>query len=63
MTCRNVTYESSLVAPYYTKFFQQCVLQKDNLLHSCVDKSEEAIRLCPCRTFITEQIALSPHCR
>ncbi|KAL3854035.1 hypothetical protein ACJMK2_013317 [Sinanodonta woodiana] len=39
-----------------------CILQQDELLFSCVGKQENLRRLCPCRNYIKGQIALCQGC-
>ena len=39
-----------------------CVLQQEELLFSCVGRQENLRRLCPCRTYMKGQTALCTGC-
>ncbi|KAM6979069.1 alpha-1,6-mannosylglycoprotein 6-beta-N-acetylglucosaminyltransferase A-like isoform 1-T2 [Tautogolabrus adspersus] len=54
----------SLVFPAYTNTFsnKSCVFQSDPLLFSCVRSHQSLIRICPCRDYIKDQIALCKAC-
>ncbi|KAI9536006.1 hypothetical protein NQZ68_038413 [Dissostichus eleginoides] len=52
---------SGLVFPAYNST-QHCWFQSDPLLFSCVRSDESLTRVCPCRDFIKDQIALCKDC-
>ncbi|XP_033965448.2 alpha-1,6-mannosylglycoprotein 6-beta-N-acetylglucosaminyltransferase A-like [Pseudochaenichthys georgianus] len=52
---------SGLVFPAYNSS-QHCWFQSDPLLFSCVRSDESLTRVCPCRDFIKDQIALCKDC-
>lgn len=60
--CDKQATESNLYYPGYDVEAQTCVLQKETLLFSCVDKLPNFLRLCPCRSYIRGQMALCPDC-
>ena len=39
-----------------------CILQQEELLFSCVGKQENLRRLCPCRNYVKGQTALCQSC-
>ncbi|XP_036966645.1 alpha-1,6-mannosylglycoprotein 6-beta-N-acetylglucosaminyltransferase A-like isoform X1 [Acanthopagrus latus] len=53
--------DSRLVFPAYSSS-EHCVFQSDPLLFSCVRSEESLIRICPCRDYIKDQIALCKAC-
>ncbi|XP_047456144.1 alpha-1,6-mannosylglycoprotein 6-beta-N-acetylglucosaminyltransferase A-like isoform X1 [Mugil cephalus] len=53
---------SHVVLPAYNSSSQQCLLQSDHLLFSCVRSHESLVRICPCRDYIKDQIALCKAC-
>ncbi|XP_068592783.1 alpha-1,6-mannosylglycoprotein 6-beta-N-acetylglucosaminyltransferase A-like [Cebidichthys violaceus] len=54
--------DSRLVFPAYNSSSKHCVFQSDPLLFSCVRSDRSLIRICPCRDYIKEQIALCKAC-
>ncbi|XP_028249403.1 alpha-1,6-mannosylglycoprotein 6-beta-N-acetylglucosaminyltransferase A-like [Parambassis ranga] len=54
--------KSHLVFPAYNRNSKHCVFQSDPLLFSCVRSSQSLIRICPCRDYIKDQIALCKAC-
>ncbi|XP_013880322.1 alpha-1,6-mannosylglycoprotein 6-beta-N-acetylglucosaminyltransferase A [Austrofundulus limnaeus] len=59
------TSESSnahIVLPAYDSSRKRCLLQSDPLLFSCVRSDPSFIRICPCRDYIKDQIALCKTC-
>ncbi|XP_039673109.1 alpha-1,6-mannosylglycoprotein 6-beta-N-acetylglucosaminyltransferase A-like [Perca fluviatilis] len=54
--------DSHLVFPAYNSSSKHCVLQSDPLLFSCVRSDQSLIRICPCRDYIKDQIALCQAC-
>ncbi|XP_060909771.1 alpha-1,6-mannosylglycoprotein 6-beta-N-acetylglucosaminyltransferase A-like [Labrus mixtus] len=56
--------DRSLVFPAYsnTASGKHCVFQSDPLLFSCVRSHKSLIRICPCRDYIKDQIALCRAC-
>ncbi|XP_073330188.1 alpha-1,6-mannosylglycoprotein 6-beta-N-acetylglucosaminyltransferase A-like [Pagrus major] len=53
--------DSRVVFPAYNSS-KHCVFQSDPLLFSCVRSDESLIRICPCRDYIKDQIALCKAC-
>lgn len=60
--CGSVNSEQSLLAPCYSTSTQACTLQSHALLFSCVKKAPDLRRLCPCRDFQAQQVALCTQC-
>jgi len=60
--CGSVNSEQSLLAPCYSTTTQACTLQSHALLFSCVKKAPDLRRLCPCRDFQAQQVALCTQC-
>ncbi|XP_068592036.1 alpha-1,6-mannosylglycoprotein 6-beta-N-acetylglucosaminyltransferase A-like [Cebidichthys violaceus] len=54
--------DNRLVFPAYNSSSKHCVFQSDPLLFSCVRSDRSLIRICPCRDYIKEQIALCKAC-
>ncbi|KAM6934542.1 alpha-1,6-mannosylglycoprotein 6-beta-N-acetylglucosaminyltransferase A-like [Xenentodon cancila] len=54
--------ESQLVFPAYNSIKKHCLLQSDPLLFSCVRSDPSLIRICPCRDYIKDQVALCKTC-
>ncbi|KAM9346889.1 alpha-1,6-mannosylglycoprotein 6-beta-N-acetylglucosaminyltransferase A-like [Symphorus nematophorus] len=54
--------DSDLVFPAYSSSFKHCVFQSDPLLFSCVRSHQTLTRVCPCRDYIKDQIALCKAC-
>ncbi|XP_054471699.1 alpha-1,6-mannosylglycoprotein 6-beta-N-acetylglucosaminyltransferase A-like [Anoplopoma fimbria] len=54
--------DSNLVFPAYNSSSKHCVFQSDPLLFSCVRSDQSLIRICPCRDYIKQQIALCKAC-
>uniref|UniRef100_A0A3B4ZEN9 alpha-1,6-mannosyl-glycoprotein 6-beta-N-acetylglucosaminyltransferase n=1 Tax=Stegastes partitus TaxID=144197 RepID=A0A3B4ZEN9_9TELE len=54
--------DGHLVYPVYTNSTKHCLFQSDPLLFSCVRSDESLIRICPCRDYIKDQIALCKAC-
>uniref|UniRef100_UPI003AAAC4D3 alpha-1,6-mannosylglycoprotein 6-beta-N-acetylglucosaminyltransferase A-like n=1 Tax=Centroberyx gerrardi TaxID=166262 RepID=UPI003AAAC4D3 len=54
--------DSYVVLPAYNSTSKQCLFQSDPLLFSCVRSDESLIRICPCRDYIKDQIALCKAC-
>ncbi|KAF3695084.1 Alpha-1,6-mannosylglycoprotein 6-beta-N-acetylglucosaminyltransferase A [Channa argus] len=54
--------DSHMVLPAYNKIGKHCLFQSDPLLFSCVRSDESLIRVCPCRDYIKDQIALCKAC-
>ncbi|XP_034549996.1 alpha-1,6-mannosylglycoprotein 6-beta-N-acetylglucosaminyltransferase A-like [Notolabrus celidotus] len=56
--------DSSLVFPAYgnNNSSKHCLFQSDSLLFSCVRSEQSLIRICPCRDYIKDQIALCKEC-
>uniref|UniRef100_A0A3Q3W5T0 alpha-1,6-mannosyl-glycoprotein 6-beta-N-acetylglucosaminyltransferase n=1 Tax=Mola mola TaxID=94237 RepID=A0A3Q3W5T0_MOLML len=51
-----------LVLPAYMNNIEHCVFQSDPLLFSCVRSHQSWNRMCPCRDYIKDQIALCKAC-
>ncbi|XP_020632178.1 alpha-1,6-mannosylglycoprotein 6-beta-N-acetylglucosaminyltransferase A-like [Orbicella faveolata] len=49
---------ASLVAPGFQREPKACIVQTQTLLFSCTGTSPTTMRLCPCRKFKKEQVAL-----
>ncbi|KAM4608651.1 alpha-1,6-mannosylglycoprotein 6-beta-N-acetylglucosaminyltransferase A-like [Polymixia lowei] len=58
------TYDGYLTLPAYNNRTNHCLFQSDPLLFSCVrsDPDLSLIRICPCRDYIKDQIALCKAC-
>ncbi|XP_042350899.1 alpha-1,6-mannosylglycoprotein 6-beta-N-acetylglucosaminyltransferase A-like [Plectropomus leopardus] len=54
--------DSHLVFPAYNSSSKHCLFQSDSLLFSCVRSDPALIRVCPCRDYIKDQIALCKAC-
>ncbi|XP_035813863.2 alpha-1,6-mannosylglycoprotein 6-beta-N-acetylglucosaminyltransferase A-like isoform X3 [Amphiprion ocellaris] len=54
--------DGHLVYPAYLNSSKHCVFQSDPLLFSCVRSDQSLIRICPCRDYIKDQIALCKAC-
>ncbi|XP_056245621.1 alpha-1,6-mannosylglycoprotein 6-beta-N-acetylglucosaminyltransferase A-like [Seriola aureovittata] len=54
--------DSDLVLPAFNNTSKHCLLQSDPLLFSCVRSNQSLIRICPCRDYIKDQIALCKAC-
>ncbi|XP_029315211.1 alpha-1,6-mannosylglycoprotein 6-beta-N-acetylglucosaminyltransferase A-like [Cottoperca gobio] len=54
--------DSRLVFPAYNSSSKHCRFQSDPLLFSCVRSDQSLIRICPCRDYIKDQIALCKEC-
>ncbi|XP_047193426.1 alpha-1,6-mannosylglycoprotein 6-beta-N-acetylglucosaminyltransferase A isoform X2 [Scophthalmus maximus] len=52
---------SHMVLPAYNST-KHCLFQSDPLLFSCVRSNQSLIRICPCRDYIKDQIALCKAC-
>lgn len=51
-----------LVLPAYSTSDKSCLFQSDPLLFSCARSHRSWIRICPCRDYIKDQIALCKDC-
>lgn len=60
LQCASVDYQSSLTAPSYSMLTKTCIIQNEPLLYSCADSAKYQKRLCVCREFVKEQVALFP---
>uniref|UniRef100_A0A667ZAZ1 alpha-1,6-mannosyl-glycoprotein 6-beta-N-acetylglucosaminyltransferase n=1 Tax=Myripristis murdjan TaxID=586833 RepID=A0A667ZAZ1_9TELE len=56
------SYDSEVVLPAFDNGTRHCLLQSDPLLFSCVRSHPSLIRICPCRDYIKDQIALCKAC-
>ncbi|XP_040004991.1 alpha-1,6-mannosylglycoprotein 6-beta-N-acetylglucosaminyltransferase A-like [Xiphias gladius] len=54
--------DSHVVLPAYNHSRKHCLFQSDPLLFSCVRSTQSLIRICPCRDYIKDQIALCRAC-
>ncbi|KAI0216419.1 Alpha-1,6-mannosylglycoprotein 6-beta-N-acetylglucosaminyltransferase A [Lamellibrachia satsuma] len=61
-TCLAITYLEDIFYPAYMATQNQCYLQKQPMLFSCVGERPDIMRLCPCRDFIKGQMALCQRC-
>ena len=55
--------ESDIIAPFFDDNDKTCVFQGDKLLYSCAGNNFSARRICPCRDFIKNQVALCKDCK
>ncbi|ESP01772.1 hypothetical protein LOTGIDRAFT_172419 [Lottia gigantea] len=60
--CAGTNKSSNIYYPSYNINTEQCILQADELLFSCVGSHSLLRRLCPCRSYIKGQIALCIGC-
>ncbi|GAA6225283.1 alpha-1,6-mannosylglycoprotein 6-beta-N-acetylglucosaminyltransferase A-like [Lates japonicus] len=51
-----------VVLPAYNNTSKHCLFQSDPLLFSCVRSNKSLVRICPCRDYIKDQIALCKEC-
>ncbi|XP_037542259.1 alpha-1,6-mannosylglycoprotein 6-beta-N-acetylglucosaminyltransferase A [Nematolebias whitei] len=51
-----------IVLPAYNSGSKRCLFQSDHLLFSCVRSDPSLTRICPCRDYIKDQIALCKTC-
>ncbi|XP_068428895.1 alpha-1,6-mannosylglycoprotein 6-beta-N-acetylglucosaminyltransferase A-like [Clinocottus analis] len=54
--------DRQLVFPAYNRSSEHCVFQSDSFLFSCVRSHRSFVRICPCRDYIKDQIALCKAC-
>lgn len=54
--------DSHMVLPAYNNRNKHCLFQSDTLLFSCVRSDQSLVRVCPCRDYIKDQIALCKAC-
>ncbi|EDO45819.1 predicted protein [Nematostella vectensis] len=62
LTCRKEEFAAALHAPSYGHDGHTCILQTHPLLFSCVYAKEGHSRICPCRDFQQQQVALCKKC-
>ncbi|XP_028404637.1 alpha-1,6-mannosylglycoprotein 6-beta-N-acetylglucosaminyltransferase A-like [Dendronephthya gigantea] len=62
ISCDSVKYSNLLVAPSFEEKTKTCHFQQQPLLYSCVSSSGSHMRLCPCRDYIKDQVALCKDC-
>ena len=64
MSCNASTTESrdSILAPSWDTSNNMCLLQSQSLLFSCRAARPGVVRLCPCRSYRKEQVALCETC-
>lgn len=61
--CRTTEHSGGyLVLPAYDNSTKHCMFQSDPLLFSCVRSHPSWTRVCPCRDYIKDQIALCKAC-
>ncbi|XP_032233856.2 alpha-1,6-mannosylglycoprotein 6-beta-N-acetylglucosaminyltransferase A isoform X2 [Nematostella vectensis] len=60
--CSSEMSKDSLHAPSYSTIDDSCLLQRSALLFSCGDSSPIYRRVCPCRDFQPQQVALCKNC-
>ncbi|XP_072339424.1 alpha-1,6-mannosylglycoprotein 6-beta-N-acetylglucosaminyltransferase B-like isoform X3 [Scyliorhinus torazame] len=60
--CDSVESEANHLYPAFEEIAQDCYLQKQVLLFSCAGHHPKYRRLCPCRDFRKEQVALCKGC-
>ncbi|XP_027878942.1 alpha-1,6-mannosylglycoprotein 6-beta-N-acetylglucosaminyltransferase A-like isoform X1 [Xiphophorus couchianus] len=54
--------DGHLVFPAYDSTEEHCLFQSDSLLYSCVRSEQSLNRICPCRDYIKDQVALCKAC-
>lgn len=62
LTCRETYVTDEIFAPSYESNRRICHVQKDPLLFSCAGDNRLQRRLCPCRDYMPEQVALCQEC-
>ncbi|XP_021366122.1 alpha-1,6-mannosylglycoprotein 6-beta-N-acetylglucosaminyltransferase A-like isoform X1 [Mizuhopecten yessoensis] len=62
VSCKSGKSMSDIYYPAYDINTAECIIQKEEILFSCVGQSASLQRLCPCRTFIKGQSALCEEC-
>ena len=62
VSCERQTREESINAPSYAPADRSCTFQSMSLLNSCVAKDPARMRLCPCRDYQPQQVALCKNC-
>nr|CAH8825813.1 unnamed protein product [Trichobilharzia regenti] len=67
ISCHNITYAASSVAPYWDWVTKSCVFQADNEWFDCVSSTSvkgtnEFSRFCPCRDALPNQISMCTDC-
>ena len=62
LTCRETYVTDEIYAPSYEPNRRICHVQKDPLLFSCAGDNRLQRRLCPCRDFLKDQVALCKDC-
>ena len=60
--CVVTSLHDDIYFPAYRPDTQECILQSQPMLYSCVGESKLLQRFCPCRTFIKQQTALCKGC-
>ncbi|XP_059892565.1 alpha-1,6-mannosylglycoprotein 6-beta-N-acetylglucosaminyltransferase B-like [Gadus macrocephalus] len=61
LSCSAREQEVNHLFPAYSPWGRRCGLQAEPLLFSCAGSDPQLRRLCPCRTHLPGQVALSPH--
>uniref|UniRef100_A0A4W6G8U5 alpha-1,6-mannosyl-glycoprotein 6-beta-N-acetylglucosaminyltransferase n=1 Tax=Lates calcarifer TaxID=8187 RepID=A0A4W6G8U5_LATCA len=62
LICEPEVSDRLVVLPAYNTTSKHCLFQSDPLLFSCVRSHKSLIRICPCRDYIKDQIALCREC-
>lgn len=63
ISCRTSEFsDSHIVFPAYNPTSEHCLFQLDPLLYSCVRSDQSLNRICPCRDYIKDQVALCNTC-
>ena len=60
--CTDASIHEDVVYPAFHKDTLKCILQSQPILFSCIGRSPNYRRMCPCRDFIPGQTALSKEC-
>ncbi|XP_033107828.1 alpha-1,6-mannosylglycoprotein 6-beta-N-acetylglucosaminyltransferase A-like [Anneissia japonica] len=60
--CMKFKYLEEIIAPSWDQLDQTCYMQSEILLFSCAGNDSDHRRMCPCRDFIKEQIAICTEC-
>ncbi|KAL8623882.1 hypothetical protein ACOMHN_050597 [Nucella lapillus] len=60
--CTKVNHSANIYYPAINVDKQECILQDNEMLFSCVGAKDNYRRLCPCRNYIPQQFALCQGC-
>ncbi|KAL9958747.1 hypothetical protein ACROYT_G035803 [Oculina patagonica] len=60
--CKSTAFRESILAPSFNTTDNSCLLQSQPLLFSCRAARPGVVRVCPCRSYRKEQVALCETC-